>query len=375
MGTDVKNEREGTEMKKRLVTGILAAACVAAVWILGIRAKDEEKDPVPLPVVSVETPGTRDIRRTTSLLGRVEPSQLVYVYARAAGDITGVHIQAGDQVRAGQILCEIDTRQVETAKSGLDSAALRLRQAQEDLRIYQVLFAAGDISQQMFTQYRDQAQNAQIQYDQAKFAYDTQMSYSQVTAPLTGKVELCNMEPYDAVSPGSPICVISGEGSQVVSFSVTERIRKYLREGDLIHVEKEGVFYDGTICEISTMAEDTTGLYKVKADMDSGTHLPAGIWVKLSVTVEETENGMVIPLDSVYFEEEGAWVYVCREGLLQKRKVELGICDDWWAEILDGLSMEDLVVTSWTRELYEGAPVEVEQSKETVSESETEAGV
>ena len=53
----------------------------------------------------------------------------------------------------------------------------------------------------------------------------------------------------------------------MVSFSTTERIRGYLKEGDTIDVEKDGQTYEGTVYEVSTMADETTGLYKVKASV------------------------------------------------------------------------------------------------------------
>ena len=62
----------------------------------------------------------------------------------------------------------------------------------------------------------------------------------------------------------------------MVSFSTTERIRGYLKEGDTIDVEKDGQTYEGTVYEVSTMADETTGLYKVKASVDADVVLPTG---------------------------------------------------------------------------------------------------
>ena len=76
---------------------------------------------------------------------------------------------------------------------------------------------------------------------------------------MEGLVEICNVENYDNVSQGNLIFVISGQGSRVVSFSTTERIRGYLKEGDTIDVEKDGQTYEGTVYEVSTMADETTG--------------------------------------------------------------------------------------------------------------------
>lgn len=83
--------------------------------------------------MDAEKPETGDIRLTTSVIGKIEPSDVVYIYPKAAGDVTEVNVKAGDIVTKGQVLCNIDTKQVESAKNTMDSAALTLRQAQEEL--------------------------------------------------------------------------------------------------------------------------------------------------------------------------------------------------------------------------------------------------
>ena len=116
------------------------------------------------------------------------------------------------------------------------------------------------------------------------------------------------------VSTSDLICVISGRGNRVVSFSTTERIRGYLEEGDTIEVEKDGETYEGTVYEVSTMADETTGLYQVKASISEDVMLPTGSQVKLYVTSQETENAMTIPVDSVYYSNSEPYVYVYEDG-------------------------------------------------------------
>lgn len=217
-------------------------------------------------------------------------------------------------------------------------------------------------------------ESAQLQYDQAKYTYETQLEYSQITAPMDGLVEICDMETYDSVSTSDLICVISGRGNRVVSFSTTERIRGYLEEGDTIEVEKDGETYEGTVYEVSTMADETTGLYQVKASISEDVMLPTGSQVKLYVTSQETENAMTIPVDSVYYSNSEPYVYVYEDGKVYERDVETGIYDDSVIEILSGLEMDEWVITTWSSELYDGAEVElVNQDSEDSGETEDEA--
>ena len=299
---------------------------------------------------------------------------MVYIYPKASGDVTEVNVKAGDIVTQGQVICTIDTKQVETAKTSMDEAALALRQAQNELSRQQILYNGGGISIQEYQQYQDNVESAQLQYDQAKYTYETQLEYSQITAPMDGLVEICDMETYDNVSTSDLICVISGRGNRVVSFSTTERIRGYLEEGDTIEVEKDGETYEGTVYEVSTMADETTGLYQVKASISEDVMLPTGSQVKLYVTSQETENAMTIPVDSVYYSNSEPYVYVYEDGKVYERDVETGIYDDSVIEILSGLEMDEWVITTWSSELYDGAEVElVSQDSEDSGETEDEA--
>ena len=351
-------------MKKKIITGAVVVVVLCAVLIPRLLGNKQFAQAVSPPVMEAEQPVMGDIRLTTSLIGKIEPSDVVYIYPKASGDVTAVNVKAGDIVAQGQVICTIDTKQVETAKSSMDSAGLSLKQAREELARQQILYSSGGISDQEYEQYRDNVTSAEISYNQAKYSYETQMEYSQITAPIDGLVEICDMEPYDTVSQSNLICVISGRGSRVVSFLATERIRGYLQEGDTIQVEKDGGSYQGTIYEISTMADETTGLYKVKASMDEDTFLSTGSEVKLYVTSEETTNAMTIPVDAVYYEDGEPYVYVYTDGKVHKRDIESGIYDSNTMEVRSGLTLDDQVVTTWSSELYEGAEVILKNQEE-----------
>lgn len=342
--------------KKRIAAGVVCLAFLALV--LGrVFKKEQFAEAVSPPVMEAEPPVIGSIRLTTSVIGSIEPSDVAYIYSKASGDVTQVNVKAGDTVIQGQVLCAIDTKQVETAKNSMDEAALSLKQAQEELSRQQILYNSGGLSDQQYQQYADSVTSARLKYEQAQYAYETQLGYSQITSPIDGMVEICDVETYGTVSQNSLICVISGSGSRVVSFSVTERIRGYLKEGDGIEVEKDGQTYQGTVYEVSTMADGSTGLYRVKAALEPDAVIPTGSEVKLYVTSKETEDAMTVPVDAVYYENGEPYVYVYQDGAVYRRDIETGIYDTDTMEVLSGLSLEDMVITTWSSELYDGAQV------------------
>lgn len=120
-------------MKKKIITGAVVVVVLCAVLIPRLLGNKQFAQAVSPPVMEAEQPVMGDIRLTTSLIGKIEPSDVVYIYPKASGDVTAVNVKAGDIVAQGQVICTIDTKQVETAKSSMDSAGLSLKQAREEL--------------------------------------------------------------------------------------------------------------------------------------------------------------------------------------------------------------------------------------------------
>ncbi|MCI8886692.1 MAG: efflux RND transporter periplasmic adaptor subunit [Hungatella sp.] len=347
----------------------IAAAAVVVVAVgafVGYRFWTPEPAPeaVAPPVVRVEQPALGDIELFRSMTGTVEPSDLVYVIPKAAGEITAVHVKTGDYVEEGQLLCEIDTKQVDGARLQLEAAQIALKDANTNLERMRVLYASGDISAQAFEQVESGAKSAKIQYDSAKLAYDYQIEFSSITATISGKIESSTMEVHDMATQSSPLCVISSEGTKVVNFAVTEAVLEHIKVGETIRIEKGGSEYGGTVTEVNTMVDPATGLFKIKASVEEGDALASGSTVKLYVTSDKAKQVLTIPVDAVYYDNGSPYVYTYDSGTIHRADVETGISDSEKIQIISGLSGADQVITTWSPELYEGAPAVLESAAE-----------
>lgn len=352
-------------MKKsaKIVIGVIIVGLLAVV-AMRLLKKEPPIDATPLPNVSIASPEKGEITLESGLIGTVEPSDIIYVTPKVAGEIAETYVKAGDMVAQGQPLCRIDNeKQIDNAKIQMDSAAVAMQNAQATLSRMQVLYASGDISAQAFEQTQTQARAAQLQYEAAKLGYDTQVEYSTVTAPISGVLESVSMEMHTMVSQSSVLCVVTGEGMKKVSFAVPERIQKNLQIGDAIHLEKQGSEYQAVITKLANMISQQTGLFDVEATVENGEALATGSTVKLYVVSEHTEDAITVPVDAVYYEGGDAYLYITEttaEGVVvRKIPVETGIFDDKRIEILSGLYMDDSVIVTWSSELYDGSLVNV----------------
>ena len=342
----------------KILTGVVIAGVLAAVIVPRLMKEEPPIEAAPLPNVTVENPLKRDIVLESGLIGTIEPSDILYVTPKVAGEIQQVLVSAGDVVKQGQALCKIDNKkQIDNARIQMDSAAVALQNAQSNLNRMQVLFASGDISAQSFEQVQVQARSAQLQYQAAKLGYDTQVEYSTVTAPIGGKLESVNMELHSMVSQSSQLCVITGEGVKKVSFSVPERIKVNLELGSRIRLQKQGTEYEAEITKMADMISPQTGLFEVEASIEEGDGLAPGSTVKLFVVSDYTRDAITIPVDAVYYDGGDAYAYTCEGSTVHKVPVETGIFDEERIEILSGITMQDKVIVTWSSELYEGSQV------------------
>lgn len=358
--------------KKKVVTIAVSVVLVAAVATLIVSnvaggKKKETVAEVP-PVVAAENPKLRTIEVGTELIGTIEPDSIVYVTPKGAGEIVSVGVQTGDQVTAGQLLCEIDTKQVEAARLTMETARVSYEDAKSNLDRYAVLHAAGDVADADYQKIADNVELARLQYESAKLGYNLQLESSQVTAPISGRVESYNVKVHDMVSQQSQICVIAGTGDgKAVTFYASERIVSGLSVGDSLTVEKNGTDHEASITEVSTMVDPASGLFKVKASIPEGGALATGTSVKVRVISQKAENVLSVPVDAVYYEGGSPYIYTYGDGVLHKNAVTVGIADSEFIEVKEGINAGDLVVTTWTTEFYDGSRV-------TLSEDQTSEG-
>ncbi len=347
----------------KIIIGVIIIGILAAAG-LRLLKKEPPIEAAPLPNVSIASPVKGDITLESGLIGTVEPSDIIHVTPKVAGEIAEAFVKAGDVVAQGQPLCRIDNaKQIDSAKIQMDTAAVAMQNAQANLSRMQVLYAAGDISAQSFEQIQTQARSAQLQYEAAKLGYDTQVEYSTVTAPISGVLESVSMDLHTMVSQSSVLCVVTGEGMRKVAFAVPERIQRNLAVGDGIHLEKQGSEYQAVITKLANMISPQTGLFDVEATVENGGALATGSTVKLYVISEHIEGAITVPVDAVYYEGGDAYLYVSEttaEGVMvHKVPVETGIFDDEKIEIRSGITMDDSVIVTWSSELYEGSMVNV----------------
>ncbi len=202
---------------------------------------------------------------------------------------------------------------------------------------------------------------AKLGVDSAKLA----LSYYDVEAPISGTIISKAVSVNGIAAASQPAYVIANDETMSVTFHVSEAVKNTLTVGADISLERNGLEYKGTITEVGNAVNQQTGLFQIKGTVYAdGAALPSGVSVKLFVETYKAENKIIIPYDAVYYESDGAYVYTVKDHKAVKTSVTTGIFDDEKIEITSGIQLEDIIITSWSPRLINGALVKVNSSNE-----------
>lgn len=184
------------------------------------------------------------------------------------------------------------------------------------------------------------------------------LSYYAVEAPISGTIQSKGVEVNGVATSSNPAYVITNENTMTVTFQVSEAVKNALQVGQSVTVDRSGVNYSGNITEIGLAVNQQTGLFQIKAMVNAdGDTLPSGVSVKLYTDTYRADNAVLIAYDAVYYDNMGAYVYLCVDGRAVKTYVETGIFDDTTIAVTSGISAGDTVITSWSPRLIDGAEI------------------
>ena len=338
----------------------------------------EEVEGKALPTVTCISMEKSDLAVKEELLGEISAKEQFRLLSKISGEVLEIDKENGSEVKKGERIALLDNqKQIDAAKYSLEQAKAQAEVTRDSRDRLATLKESGDISVQDFEAADAQAKAAEAQLKAAKLNYDTQVEFSEITAPADGILQNSILVKGAFIPQGTQLASLMGAGAQQVLFSATEELVKNLSVGQSIMLEKGKESYPGTITEISSVLLPETGLFPVKAEVEN-TDFPEGSKAKISLTKDSRSGVNTLPLNVLYYENGEAFVYVFEgtggnEGLLRKKKVELGLSGEESAEILSGLSDRDKVVSSWNNEMFDGAKVRLQDIKdESVKDSAKE---
>ena len=368
------------------ITALMAAIlCTwAALGLSGCGAKSGEAGAAPAasapaPAVGVITVAPQSVGLTSELPGRLEATRIAQVRARAAGILLKRTFREGSDVKAGQLLFQIDAApyraQLQSAQAAQARAEANREQAAAQAERFKPLLEANAISKQDYVNAVAAFKQADADVASARAAVTTaqiNLGYASVTAPISGRIGRALVTEGALVGQGdaTPLALVQQIDPMYVNFtqSTTEvlRLRKAIDAGKL---QRSGaaeagtvqvVLEDGTVYGapgkllFSDLTVDTTsGQITLRAEVPnpSGLLLP-GTYVRVRLQQAQADNAVLLPQQAVTRSPQGDSVLVvASDGSFAPRPVKIGGSQSGRWVVLDGLKAGDQVMVDGFQKL------------------------
>jgi HlyD family secretion protein len=404
-GSNGSNGKNGRKRRKRWIVFGSIGVALLAITVLATAALRPNHTIDPDKLGAVER---GDIARSVVATGKVEPLTKVEVKSKASGIVEKIYVDAGDKVKMGQLLAELDKEQLQAAvaesRANLEAAQAAQLAAEasyqknlvdaegpdvpflkNDMERAHDLYKQGLIAQnvmqdaeknyqmslnkQMSAKRSAQMSNAQVaqskaQVAQAKAALDNadeNLRYSTITSPLDGVVLSKDVEVGDAVSS---ILVLGSQATLVTTLGDTSEVyvRGKVDEADIgkvylgqpAHIVVESFkdkTFQGKVTKISPLGveKDNVTTFEVRVSISNpGGELRANMSANAEIILEEKKSVLLIPEGAVIFDKDkAAQVEIPDQKADLGRKkvaVKLGISNGVKAEVLSGLNEGQKVI-------------------------------
>lgn len=331
-----------------------------------------------LPPVQAADAVRQSVPQYLSGLGTVIAANTVTLRSRVDGDLVALHFSEGQEVKAGQLLAEIDPRPYQVAlmqaEGQLAKDRATLDNARRDLARYEKLAQTHLVSaQELDTQRASVSETlGTIKADEGSVASARlNLTYSRVTAPIAGRVGLKQVDVGNYVSSGDTngIVVIAQTHPIDLVFSLPEnditRILSAQKNGTL-PVEawdrsNKTLLTQGMLLSMDNQIDSTTGTVKLKARFENqDDSLFPNQFVNARLKIGTLENAVVIPAAALQMSNDGSFVWVINsDNKVSKKIVAPGLQDSEKVVISAGLEAGEKVVTDGIDRLTDGAQVEV----------------
>ena len=308
----------------------------------------EPEELIKMVNVETEVLSSEPFNSFLRLVGTVETSDDVQLSAEVSGKVFMHVVSEGQKVQKGQTILRIDDAKL----------------SQEVARLEAVVAQSETTWKRVQTLYEEENIGSEIDYLNAKYAYDQNKSAlsslsvdlenTEIIAPFTGVVETIFVEEGEMVAPGMPAIRLIGANQFVISAGVPARYANVVELGDRVDVWFDTQVQDtlaGTIVYVANSIDPSNRTFKIDIRLPSGkTYYKVDMIANLRLNTLSLNQAVVVSEEFVYSKGEGYVMYVKgtnSEGkdIALERKVELGPSFKTEVVINRGLAPGDEIIT------------------------------
>ena len=327
-------------------------------------------------LVSVVQPKQADAVRELVLPGNMQAYLDTPIFARQSGYLKRWHADIGKHVKAGELLAEIDTPeiddQLQQARADLATAEANLRLAAATAARWEELATSGVVSKQGLDEKRGELEARKSALDAARFSVERlqkMQSFKRIHAPFDGVITARNVDVGTLIDAGS-----GGASEELFHIVSTRRLRVYVNvpqanvrdaqpgvEAELTLPEFPGQKFKGKLVRTAQAIDATTRklLAEIEVDNSKGL-LMSGGYAQVHLKLSAGSSALMLPVNVLLFRPEGVMVAVVQaDQHAVLTPVTLGRDFGTEIEIVSGVEASDTVILNPSDSLTSGTEVRV----------------
>lgn len=354
-------------------------------WLVGCGGNDAQQPPPPSPI-TVHTVEENIVTSYQSYPGTVVPLQEVQLRAEVTGYVTDILFEEGQTVEKGKRLYEIDPTvyrsQYSEAQSNVARAKANYQQAQRDAERYTRLYKQDAIAKQQYENALTGLESAKTQLEAAESTANvarTNLSFSRITAPLTGTIGISQVKQGDLVNAGQTVMnTLSTDDPMGVDFEVNEKqlpglVRLIQQPSDSVFTLRlpDGTDYSayGTLLLIDRAVSRQTGTIRARMKIaNPNDYLRPGMNCTVRVRNRSEQPQLTIPYKAVTEQMGEYFVFVVGDSSkVEQRRLHLGQRVADRAVVQEGLKQGERIAVSGMQKLKDGAQIAVKEEGKSAS--------
>jgi HlyD family secretion protein len=353
----------------------LVLALLAMVWAMnrstsapptGAAAAGDES----LPLITVMKPSFRSVTATVSFTGTISARHDMPIGAEAEGGrITAVYVEAGDKVRRGQVLAQLDQSvlapQVNRLAASLEEARAQAALSEAEYRRAKGVEAAGALSAEEIERRRAAAVTdaARVDVAAAQLAEgQAHLKRTEIRAPADGMVLTRTAEVGQTAVPGGEPLFRLASGAEIeMRGRIAEQDLARVQVGQPTTVYLTGIAepFNGRVRLLGAVIDPATRLGEVRIELEPHPLLRPGAFARGQVSVSEAQRA-VLPQSAVLADEQGNYVLIVNaEQMTERRAVRVADTIAAGIVIGEGLQGDERVIGTAAGFLRAGEKVAV----------------
>jgi len=313
------------------------------------------KPPNGIPV-EITTPKIDTVVIDVMAVGTLRAAESVIIRSEISGRIISLHFSEGQTVKAGAVLVKLDPTEYE---AGLAESTATVKLNTLNFNRIKDLLSKKLISRQAF----DEAQ-AKLDESRAQQALDrTRLQKTKITAPFDGVLGLRNISEGAYIRAGDDLVTLNNMESVKLDFRTSELFLPKIKIGQTVKVEVDSYpdhNFLGKVYALNPVFDEETRTILLRARIPNpDKKLYSGMFARVRLVLETHENAILIPEQAITPKGQDNFVYKLVDGKALLSKVILGQRHTGDVEILDGIKIDDTVITTGHLKLQDGAAVTV----------------